>query len=537
MQFNIADLYEAIADEIPDKVVVVADDIRLTHAELDARANRLASYLRSKGVGAGDHIGLHLYNSAQFVEAMLAAFKIRAVPINVNYRYVSEELKYIFDNADLKAVIHQQELTSLVEDIAEESSVELFIALEDDSGVDVSDLGSVMYEDAMAAGSPERDFGERSGDDLYIVYTGGTTGMPRGVMWRQEDVFFSGLQGGRPGGTPIETPEEIREVARTGHAAQTIIPAAAFIHGAAQWGAWIAILSGGKVVIIPGRSFRPKAVWRAVDSEQASTITLVGDAMCRPLVDCWSDLEPKPDISTLFVVASAGAVLSHTVKDQLEEILPGRMILNNFGASEAGHAGMANPDDKGGQITFFMHETVAVLDPDNGYARIEPGSEKTGFLARRGRLPLGYYKDPAKTARTFVEIDGVRWAIPGDMAQVTEDGMVLLLGRGSVCINSGGEKVFPEEVEMALKSHPAVFDAVVVGIPDEKWMERVMAVVQLYEGKEATFEEIDAQVRKKVAGYKAPRGIVFVGEVARQPSGKPDYRWAKEVAVAGKEIF
>ncbi|MCB9728736.1 MAG: acyl-CoA synthetase [Deltaproteobacteria bacterium] len=531
LTYNIADLYESVADAVPDATALVCGEWRRTFAELDARANQLAHWLQGRGVGPGDHVGVHLYNCDEYVETMLAAFKIRAVPININYRYVADELAYLFDNADLAALVHQRELTPVVREVlGRVAPMKALLVVDDDSGEDADDLGSVDYERAMLVSSPERDFGPRSSDDIYVVYTGGTTGMPRGVMWRHEDVFFAGLQGGRPGGEPITRPEELAEIARAGDTTLTVLPAAAFIHGAAQWGAWIALFSGGKAVISPGKTFRPRHVLELIEAEQVHTLLLVGDAMARPIADI---LEAEPGryaMDSVLAMASGGAVLSKSVQDILEKHLPNAMILNNFGASETGHQGTAVQSDDGTRMRFAMDASNAVLD--EALRPIAAGSGLVGRLARRGYLPLGYYKDEAKTAATFVVIDGERWVVPGDMATVEADGLITVLGRGSVCINSGGEKVFPEEVEEALKAHAGVYDAVVVGVPDERWGNRVTALVTAREGKRLTAKSLETHCRKKVAGYKVPRAFHVVETIARQPSGKPDYRWAKDRAMA-----
>jgi acyl-CoA synthetase (AMP-forming)/AMP-acid ligase II len=534
MEFNIADLYESVADAIPDRPAVVAGDRRMTFAELDARANRLANALRARGIGPGDHVGLYLYNSAEFVEAMLAAFKIRAVPININYRYVEEELAYLFANADLAALLAQRELLGRALAVKDRvSTLKTIVAVEDGSDAPVP--GDVLrYEPLLAAAPADRRFQPRSGKDHYIIYTGGTTGMPRGVIWQHEDVFFAGLQGGNAGGPPIEKPEELGPlVASKGDDALTFMPAAPFIHGAAQWAAIIGLFGGGKVVISAGRSFNARHVCQLVQDEKVNTITLVGDAMVRPIIEALREPGASYDMSSLFVIASAGAVLSDAMKDQLQELLPSLMILNNFGATETGHQGMgAAGEATRGKPSFMMDDSNTVLGDDN--KPIAPGSGVIGKLARRGRLPVGYYKDPQKTAATFVSIDGERWVIPGDLATIEEDGRITVFGRGAVCINTGGEKVFPEEVEAALKAHPDVLDAVVVGVPDEKWGSRVAAVVQPRAGADVTLASLEAHCRTRVAGYKVPRQLAIVEQMVRHPSGKPDYRWAAETAKTGR---
>jgi acyl-CoA synthetase (AMP-forming)/AMP-acid ligase II len=531
--FNIADLFESLADAIPDRLALVSGDHRMTYAQLDARANRLAHALAARGVGPGQHIGLYLFNGHEFLEGMLAAFKLRAVPININYRYVDDELAYLFDNAHLVAVLHNREFSPRVQAVAPRASrLETCISVDDGSGVDTT--GSLDYETLLAGSSPERGFGPRTGDDHYIIYTGGTTGMPRGVVWRHEDVFYAGLQGGNPGQQPLEKPEELAKNAVDRGGGLTFLPAAPFIHGAAQWAALIGLFGGGKVVISPGKSFDATKVLQLVAAEQVNTITMVGDAMARPMVDALKAANGAQDMSSLFVIASAGAILSDTVKDDLQGLLPNCMVLNNFGATETGHQGTAFPGmAAAGRLTFMMDDTNTVLGED--LKPLTPGSGEMGRLARSGRLPIGYYNDPEKTAATFLTINGKRWVVPGDLATVDEDGRITVFGRGAVCINSGGEKIFPEEVEAALKAHPAVLDAVVVGVPDEKWGQRVAAIVQARPGQDdITLSLIDAHCRTRIAGYKVPRLLRVVEEIVRHPSGKPDYRWAREAALEAR---
>ena len=538
MEFNIADLFESLADAIPDRLAIVSGDRRLTYAQLDARATRVANFLKSRGVKAGEHIGLHLVNGTEFVEGMLGAFKIRAVPINVNYRYVADELRYLFENADIVATITQREFAPLVAEATRDvECVKTVVMLEDGSGAEFPADGGADafdFDEVTAAAGEARDFEPRSGEDIYIIYTGGTTGMPKGVMWRHEDVFYAGLQGGSMMGQPLERPEQLAENAKNPMMPLTMLPAAPFIHGAAQWGALIGLFAGGTIVLQPGKSFDAKRIVELIGEEKATTLTVVGDAMARPIVEVLQAAGADYDMSSLMVVASAGAVLSPTVKAQLQALLPSTMVLNSFGSSESGHQGSAMPGSEVGQEgrpSFFMDpNTNAVFDDD--LKPVVPGSGTMGRLARGGRLPLGYYKDAEKTDQRFLTIDGKRWVLAGDFATVEADGRITVYGRGSGCINTGGEKVFPEEVEETLKSHPDVFDALVVGIEDERWMQRVAAVVEPRDGTAPTIASLQEHCRKHVAGYKIPREVILVSKVERFPIGKPDYTWAKEVAAA-----
>ncbi|MCA9680281.1 MAG: AMP-binding protein, partial [Myxococcales bacterium] len=405
------------------------------------------------------------------------------------------------------------------------------LAVDDGSGVDVPGLETRDYEAALAAATPRRDYGPRSGDDRYVIFTGGTTGMPKGVVWRHEDLFFAGLQGGRPGGDPVTEPGEVVDHARDPDNAMNLMPAAPLIHGAAQLGAWIGLFTGGTLVIQPGRSFDAVRVSELIGAERVTTITLVGDAMARPLCDALGAPGASYDTSSLLAIASAGAILSPAVRDRLQELLPDTLILNNFGSTETGHQGSAFPGSEtgaDGRPSFAMDPNSVVLD--EAMRPLPPGTGRLGRLARAGHVPLGYYKDEAKTAERFVTVDGVRYVLPGDMATVEDDGRITVYGRGVNCINTGGEKVFPEEVEEALKAHPDVFDALVVGLPDDTWMERVAAVVQPRPGRAIALDQLQAHCRTLVAGYKVPRQLTVVAEVQRQPSGKPDYAWARQVA-------
>jgi acyl-CoA synthetase (AMP-forming)/AMP-acid ligase II len=535
VEYNLADLFECVVDAIPDHEALVCGDQRLTYAELDVRANRVAHHLIQAGVKPGEHVGLYLYNGTPYVEACLACLKIRAVPINVNYRYVEGELRYLFSNADMVALVHQREFAPRIAAVRDDvPTLRHLVSVDDGSGADVA--AAVDFHEARDAGSPERDFEARSPDDQLIIYTGGTTGLPRGVMWRQEDLFFAGMGGGNPTGPPIESPEQLGENAKT-RSVVTQFPIPPLIHGAALLGVFIGMFWGDRVILIP--KFDPEAVWATCERERANTLTIVGDAMARPMAETLAANRGRWDLSSVVYIGSAGAVLSEAVKEQLRAELPNTMVAENFGATETGFQGMEAPKApaEGGLpasgLRFFMNEFTTVLDDDLN--RVDPGSGVVGRLARRGRIPLGYYGDPEKTARTFVEVGGERWVLPGDMATVESDGVITVFGRGAVCINTGGEKVFPEEVEQAVKAHPDVYDAVIVGVPDERWGERVAAVVQLRPGRSLTLEDLDAHCRTHIAGYKVPRELHVVDQIARQPSGKPDFGWAKAVAQGTKE--
>ncbi|WP_052867369.1 acyl-CoA synthetase [Streptomyces niger] len=536
MEYNLADLFESIVDTVPDREALVYTDHpgsgaerRLTYRQLDRAANRLAHHLQDSGVRPGDHVGLHLYNGVEYLQAFYACLKIRAVPVNVNYRYVEEELAYLYRDADLVALVFDAEFTERVAAAAPRAPRlrHLVRVGTPPPGAPEPARPVVPFTEAEAAGSPDRGFGPRSADDRVIIYTGGTTGMPKGVVWRHEDLFFSGTGGGAPTGEPVSRAEELAERAAASGEGLVFFPTPPLMHGTSTLTALIAFHFGQKVVL--HRKYVPEEVLRTIERERVTSVSLVGDAMLRPLTDALAGPLKGTDCTTLFAVSSSGAILSDTVRAQFTALVPHAMLLNNFGSSESGFNGTAT-DDAGPDTGFRLHVNgrTAVVDPVT-HAPVAPG--EPGRLAQRGHVPLGYYNDPAKTAETFFEADGERWVLLGDMATVDEDGVVTVLGRGSQCINSGGEKVYPEEVEQALKAHPDVYDALVAGVPDDRWGNRVAAVVQLRPGAAPVDPAaVQAHCRSHLAGYKIPRTVVFTDHIQRSPSGKADYRWAKRVA-------
>ncbi|GGT89772.1 acyl-CoA synthetase [Streptomyces violascens] len=534
MEYNLADLFESVVDVVPDREALVYIDHpgtgaerRLTYRRLDAAANRLAHHLIDAGLRPGEHLGLHLYNGVEYLQTVLAALKARLVPVNVNYRYVKEELVYLYRDADLAALVFDAEFTDRVAGALPQTEKLRHLVRVGTAPDGSAALDATAFTEAEAAGSPDRGFGPRSADDLFIIYTGGTTGMPKGVMWRQEDLFFAGLFGGEPAGEPVKRPEELAErVAKSGEGL-TFFPAPPLMHGTSTLTSFVAFNYGQRVAI--HRKYVPEEVLRTIEKEKVTSVSLVGDAMLRPLIDALHGPLKGTDLSSLFTVSSSGAIMSETVRDQLQALAPNVLILNNFGSSESGSNGKAT-DDSGPEKGFRLevNERTQVVDPvtHEPVAVGEPGR-----LAQRGHVPLGYYNDPAKTAETFFQKGTERWVLLGDMATVDEDGIVTVLGRGSQCINTGGEKVYPEEVEQALKSHPDVYDALVAGVPNAKWGSHVAAVVQVREGApEPTLAAIQTHCRTKLAGYKVPRQLVITPSIQRSPSGKADYRWARTVA-------
>jgi acyl-CoA synthetase (AMP-forming)/AMP-acid ligase II len=469
--FNIADLFEHTVDVVPDRLCVVDGDARLTYRELDERGNRFAHFLAAQGVQPADHVGIYAQNSHQWLEAMLGCLKVRAVPINVNYRYVEDELSYLIGKnwsrlrPEYAGRLAHADCLNQADDVRASSRT---------CRCRFSALGSVAFEDALAQGSPERDFGERSPDDIYVIYTGGTTGMPKGVMWRHEDIFFALGQG-----IDALTGERVAsEYTRAEQAAASEVPLVfcvipPLMHGAAQ----IATLSqwflGSTLVLI--RKFDAEQVWGLFESEGVNSVLLTGDAMARPLMDALDAHAGRWDLSSLISVSSSAALFSQSLKDRYLEEFPNLIITDSIGSTESGFNGLMyaakGAKAAAGGPTVSPGADVVILDEE--LQIIPAGDQRIGKLGRGGNIPLGYFNDPTKTAETFIiAADGRRYAVSGDSAQWTEDGRMTMLGRGSVSINSGGEKIFPEEVEEALKAHASVLDAVVVGVPDERWGQR-----------------------------------------------------------------
>lgn len=540
MTINLAALHEAIAAAVPSRECLVFRERRLAWADVTDRTRRLGDVLRRHGLGcrrertglAGyesgqDHVALYLLNGNEYLEAMLGAYKARAAPFNVNWRYVDDELVYLLRDADARAVVYHARFAPHLERIRPQlPDVRLWLQVADESGHALLP-GALDYEAALAAAEPAEPVG-LSPDDLYVLYTGGTTGMPKGVLWRQGDVFHAALAPRRTPGTVGALVE--RAVSRPGPRA---LPAPPFMHGAAHWMAFALWFVGGTVVVQSNpERLDPDDVWSTVERERVEALTIVGDAFARPLLEALA--ERRYDLSSLRLINSGGAILSAHRKAELLRRLPGVRITDTLGSSESGQQATQVSRAGGAATTgdFDLAGDNTILN-DALTAPVATGSGEEGWLARRGHVPLGYYKDAEKTARTFPVVGGVRYSVPGDRAVAEPGGRLRLLGRASVTINTGGEKVFAEEVEHALKHHPDVRDAVVVGTPDERFGQRVTAVVQLREGAAPSEESLRGAVRAQLASYKVPRAFVFVPELVRAPSGKADYRWAVEAAKQG----
>src|SRR6202048_4036059 len=491
---NIADLAEHAIDAVPDRVALICADEQITYGQLEEKANRLAHFLIDHGVQKDDKVGLYCRNRIEIVIAMLGIIKAGAILVNVNFRYVEGELRYLFENSDMVALVHERQYSDRVANVLPDTpNVKTVLVVEDGSNGDYQRYGGGGVFSAIADSAPERDFdkllGERSPDAIYLLYTGGTTGFPKGVMWRHEDIYRVLF-----GGTDFATGEFVKDeydLAKAAAANPPMIryPIPPMIHGATQSATWMSIFAGQTTVLAP--EFNADEVWRAIHDHKVNLLFFTGDAMARPLLDALlaeqegaGDKEPY-DLSSLFLLASTAALFSTSIKEKLLEMLPNRVITDSIGSSETGFGGTSivamGEHHMGGPRVTIDHRTV-VLDEDGN--EVKPGSGARGVIAQKGNIPVAYYKDEKKTAETFKTFNGVRYAIPGDYAEVEEDGPGTVLGRGSVSINSGGEKIYPEEVEAALKGHPDVFDALVVGVPDARYGQHVAAVVQARPGSE-----------------------------------------------------
>jgi fatty-acyl-CoA synthase len=542
-EFNLGLVHEVVAKAVPDRECIVWRDRRYTYADVTDRTRRLATFLHRHGFGlhaerstlAGhesgqDHLGLYLYNGNEYIEGMLGAYKARVAPFNVNYRYVEEELRYLLRDAKARGLIYHATFAPVLERILPDlRDLELLIQVADESGEALLP-GAVDYEKALASAAPKLPPVQPSPDDLYILYTGGTTGMPKGVLWRQHDIFRAAM-GGRTYGTweLVESTDHLigRVLPTDGVRVMSIPP---LMHGAAQWASFYYMTMGATLVFPANtRTLDPVDVWQTVERERIIGLSVVGDAMARPLVE---ELERAHYDTTGFLAfGSGGAMLSEGMKTRILGQLPTILISDVAGASETG-AQMGTNSTSGSVSTGrFVPGPGATVVSEDLTRELEPGDEDLGWLAQRGSVPLGYLGDAEKSARTFPVIDGVRYSVPGDRARYLADGEIELLGRDSVTINSGGEKIFAEEVEQAIISHPAVADVVVAGRPSERWGQEVVAIVQLVDGASATSEELIEEAGTHVARYKLPKAFLFLPAIIRSPSGKADYRWAKERAL------
>lgn len=544
--FNLATVFRTVARAVPDQEVLVWRDRRLTYREMDRRIDGIAHWFAGLGLGAHrarselaahesgqDHVGLYLRNGNEYLEAMIASYRARTIGFNINYQYVEEELVHLLNDAGARALVYHAEFSPRVAAIrALVPTLEHLLQVPDGSGQPLLE-GAVDYETAVGTPAPAAPLPEPSGEDGFLLYTGGTTGMPKGVLWRQHDVYVAAM-GGRPFGSPdpYTSYDEIAEAARTANGGLRLLMTAPFMHGAAQWSSFHMISTGGKIVLPDTVTRMDAADWlRTAAREGVMSIPVVGDAMARPLVD---ELERHDyDLSALAAISNGGAPISPGVATRLLAALPNILLLDAVGSSETGiqmnHLSAAGHE---ADTAVFSPEPDTTVVDDQRTRVLRPG-EGQGWLARRGLVPLGYLGDPEKTARTFPEIDGERHSVPGDRAELLADGRIRLLGRDAVTINSGGEKIFAEEVERALSGHPDVADVVVAGRPSERWGSEVVAIVALRRGSTATDDDLVAEAARHVARYKLPKAVVRRPTIARSPSGKADYRWAREQAEKG----
>ncbi|MCY3635812.1 MAG: AMP-binding protein [bacterium] len=533
MPLNLATAWEAAAEVVPNADAVVCHPVSRTWREFEDRAARLAAALGGFGIGAGDNVGLYLYNGNPYSEVTFAAFKARATPCNVNYRYLAGELQHLLEDADAKAVFFSPELADRVDEARADLPLLRAAICVGEPGEPVPDW-ALDYEQLVADHDPAPPI-DRSPDDLWMLYTGGTTGKPKGVMWPHSSLI--GTMAGPYRGLKLPLPETI-DLVKSNIAAiydsnrvTRQLAASPLMHGTGSIVALVTFTQGGTVITMPERSFDANALWRCVERDRATLLTIVGDAFGRPMVEALDEAAERGepyDLSSVFMVMSSGVIWSQPVKEALLAHKNMKLV-DSLGSSEGTGTGMRVSDRKGGSATarFTLGENAAVFDEHD--QPVEPGSGQQGIVAVGGPLPIGYYKDPEKTAATFRTIGGRRWSFAGDWATVEADGTIILLGRGSVCINSAGEKIYPEEVEEAVKAHPAVADCLVVGLPDSKWGEAVTAVVQM--AGEASDEEVIADARTRLAAYKLPKSLIRCDAVQRGANGKPDYQWAKQFAL------
>ena len=528
--WNFANVWEANAAAVGDRDALVHGDHRITWADMNRRANGVASALLAiDGAAAQDKVAQYLYNCTEFMESQFAIFKAGMVPVNTNYRYTAEELVYLWDNADAIAVVFHGSFTDTIEAIRDRlPDVKAYLWVDDGEG-DCPDWAT-PYETAAAAGTDENVSGAwgRSGDDLYMLYTGGTTGMPKGVMWPQNEL----MKVYRNTDQELPEDEDLEYVAAKSPTQHNIgVPCCPQMHGTGAFTTHSVLHSGGTVVTLENRRFDADELFDTIEREGVTRLAIVGDAFAKPMVAALDARPGERDISSLFAITSSGVMWSQETKEGLLRHHPNMLLVDAFSSSEALGMGQSVSSGAGTAKTakFNLGERAILVDDDGN--RIEPGSGEMGRVAVRGILPIGYYKDPEKTARTFITVDGERFSTPGDYGIAEADGSLTLLGRGSVCINTGGEKVFPEEVEERLKTHPSILDAVVVGVPDDKFGEAVTGVVELHDGAELDAAGVIAHVRETLAGYKTPKRILPIDTIGRAPNGKVDYKRLTAFAV------
>ena len=517
--WNFAAVWGAVAREVPDRAAIVCGDRTVTWRDFDDRAARLASWLYGQGVRPGDRVALDLTNVPEYLETFFACLKVGAAPLNVNYRYVADEIRYVLENSGASVLVHAPELGAFATDAV--------AALDADARPVLLATGG-PYEAALAASEPDGPWSARApeGDDLVLLYTGGTTGMPKGVMWRNDDLYVALWVSSRPGTQPTDP----AAAARAGKRAGIALPACPLMHGTGLFIALSTLAGASTVVLIEEVGLDPERVWFEVERNRVAVLTIVGDVFARPLLAALDAAPGKYDLTSLRAITSSGVTFSPDAKAGLMQHLPGITIIDSLGSSEGIMTrSEARTEGDIAPARFAVNERVAVLDEVTG-ARVEPGSEQVGLVGVTGPIPLGYWGDDAKSATTFRVVDGVRWSVPGDYATVDADGTVKLLGRGSACINTGGEKVYPEEVELVLREHPDVDDCVVVGVPDARFGEMVVALVAPTPGATVQEDELVEFARARLAGYKRPRRFVVVDDLQRSAAGKANYTVLRTLA-------
>ena len=537
MEMHFATVWESIADAIPDAPAITHAATTRTWAEWDERSARIAGALVAAGLRPQSKAALYLYNGNEYLEAQFGMFKMRGVSVNVNYRYLDDELWYLLDNSDAEALFFHSSLGDRVARVAERlPNVKLWVEV-DDGGPTGQVPGSVAYDDLVAGHDPMERITRRE-DDIYMLYTGGTTGMPKGVMYDMGSLTSGFTKGGPPlvGLEPAADAEGIAALAKQSYEAGTqmvSIPCAPLMHGTGMWiGAFIPQAVGAHVVTLTGRSLDAHEILTTVERHKATAVTIVGDSFAKPIIRALDEGKPDGstyDTSTLGLMASSGVMWTAEVKDQLIERIPQVVLLDAMGSSEGSMGTSITMKGVPAKTAKFTQmEETKVFNADD--EPVEPGSGEIGYVATALTVPIGYYKDEEKSARTFRTIDGVRYSFPGDMAQVAADGTLILLGRGSQVINTGGEKVYPEEVEEAVKRVDGVVDCLVVGVDNEKFGQAVTAVASLADGAAVTEAQIIESVKSDIAHYKAPKSVVFVDTIPRAPNGKADYKTARTLA-------
>ena len=534
MNLDFASVWEMISDIVPDNDALICGDEVVTWKEYDEKSSKIATALTAAGLQANSKAGLYLNNSNEYLIAQNAIFKIGGIPINVNYRYVAEELIYLLDNSDSEAVFYHACYSNRIKEIASSlPNIKAWIEVSD--GTESHFPDALKYEELLESSSP-MDRIYRDPETIYMLYTGGTTGMPKGVMYKQGEFLVFLFRTLKAMG--YDVPEDINNLEEQIHNFKkddTFIRSligCPLMHGTGMWlGAFLPLLLGGTAITSRNLGFDADQIWTQVEDTQTSNIVIVGDAFAKPMLDALNNAssQGKPyNLSSVKVIISSGVMWSEEVKNGLLEHHD-MQLMDTMGSTEGGMGSSVSTRDNSPKTAKFALNPGVVVIADDGEV-LKPGTDKIGLIGTSGLVPVGYYKDEKKSAETFREVDGVRYSFPGDYAKLEEDGTITLLGRGSNCINSAGEKIYPEEVEEAIKRNNEVFDCLVVGVDDPKFGQKVVAVVSLEDSKQIDEDDLVNATRQFIAGYKLPKKVIFVDEVQRAPNGKANYKWAKNVA-------